>query len=122
MRANRVDVKCRDKIQFPAPGSELDGKIVENRTAETAAIEPLIAALRGLPAGATAVVAGNSSNLFPVMGGVGVRAVATCTAERADCVPCVTRDCFDAQRFNNVWKVVVRRDGQATVSRTTYGD
>lgn len=108
--------------QFPPPRSELDGKIVENRTAETAAIQPMVAALRALPAGATAVVAGNSSNVFPVMGGIGVRADATCAAERNDCLPCVTRDCFDAKSFNNVWKVVLRRDGQVILSRTTYSD
>lgn len=108
--------------QFPPIGGELDGKIVQNRTSEPSAIKPIVAAIRALPAGATAVVAGNSSNLFPIMGGIGVRGDATCTAERTDCVPCVTRDCFDTKRFNEVWKVVIRRDGQVTLSRTSYGD
>ena len=111
-----------DVRQFPAPGSELDGKVVVNRTAETAAIEPMVAALRSLPAGSTAVVTGNSSNLFPVMAGVGVRADAACTAERTDCLPCITAKCFDAKSFNNIWKVVIRRDGQVILSRMTYGD
>lgn len=108
--------------QFPAPGTELDGKIVGNRTAETSAIQPMVAALRALPAGSIAVVAGNSSNVFPVMGGIGVRADAACTAERTDCLPCVTRECFDTKRFDLVWKLVIGRDGKVTLTRASYGN
>lgn len=108
--------------QFPPAGSELEGRIVNNRTSEASAIKPMIAALRSLPSGATVVVACNSSNLYPIMAGVGVRPDASCTAERTDCVPCVTRECFDDKRFDYVWEVVARRNRQITLSRTTYGN
>lgn len=108
--------------QFPPAGSKIEGKVVNNRTSEPSAIMPMIVALRGLPAGAAAVVSCNSSNLYPIMAGVGVRPDATCTADRTDCLPCVTRECFDGKRFDYVWKVISRRDGKVTLSRTTYGD
>jgi hypothetical protein len=108
--------------QFPRAGSELEGGIVNNRTSEASAIKPMIAALRSLPSGATVVVACNSSNLYPIMAGVGVRPDASCTVDRTDCVPCVTRECFDDKRFDYVWKVISRRDGQVTLSRTVYGN
>jgi len=116
-RARGLQVK-----QFPPIGSELDGKIVGNRTSGAVAIKPLIAALKSLQAGSTAVVAGNSGNLYPVLAGIGAPVNSACTAERSDCLPCATRKCFDGKRFNNVWKLTLGRDGQATLSRTTYGD
>ena len=108
--------------QFPPIGRELDGKIVGNRTSGAAAIKPLIAALKALPASSTAVVAANSENLYPVLAGIGAPVNPACTAERSDCLPCATRKCFDETKFNNVWKLTLGRDGQATLSRTTYGD
>ena len=116
--------KARDVAvrQFPPISSELNGKIVGNRTGGTAAIKPLIAALKALPAGSTAVVAGNSGNLYPVLAGIGAPVNPVCAADRSDCLPCATRKCFDGKKFNNVWKLTLSRDGQATLSRTTYGD
>jgi hypothetical protein len=107
---------------FPPIGSELDGKIVVNRTPEPAAIKPMVAALRALPPGSTAVVAGNSINVFPIIAGIGVKADPSCTAERNDCLPCVTRECFDTNRFDEVWKVVIGRDGKTTLSRASSGN
>lgn len=49
--------------QFPRVGSELDGKIVDNRTAGNAAIMPLIAAVRSLPD--THVKEGKSHSMEP---------------------------------------------------------
>ena len=116
--------KARDIAvrQFPPISSELNGKIVGNRTGGTAAIKPLIAALKALPAGSTAVVAGNSGNLYPVLAGIGAPVNSACTADRTDCLPCATRKCFDGKKFNNVWKLAWSRDGRAALSRTTYGD
>ena len=108
--------------QFPPVGSELDGKIVGNRTSGAAAIKPLIAALKALPAGSTVVVAANTENLYPVLAGIGAPINPVCTAERSDCLPCATRKCFDGKKFNNVWKLMLSRDGRAALSRTTYGD
>jgi len=116
--------------QFPPIGNELDGKIVGNRTDETAAIKPLIAALKALPSGSTAVVAGNGANLYPVLGGMGAPANSACTVDRSDCLPCFTRKSgvciingrgFDGKKFDSVWRLTLPRDAQATLSRTTYG-
>lgn len=107
-------------VQFPPVGSELGGKIVVNSTSGSVATKPMVTALRALPPGSTAVVAGNSGNLYPIMAGLGVKSSTACTAERTDCLPCVTRKCFDGKRFDQVWKVVIERDGKVTLSRTSY--
>jgi hypothetical protein len=108
--------------QFPPVGSDLDGKIVSNRTGGSVAIKPLISAVRSLPVGSTAVVAGNSGNLYPVIAGLGVRVDASCTKQSNDCVPCAARKCFPRKEFDNVWKLTFTREGSPALSRTTYGD
>lgn len=108
--------------QFPPIGSDVGGAIVGNRTNGAVAIKPLIAALKALPAGSTALVAANSENLYPVLAGIGAPVSTACTPDRGDCLPCATRKCFDEKSFNNVWKLTLPRDGQARLSRTTYGD
>lgn len=56
--------------QLPAVGTQIDGKVVDNSTSGAAAIKPLIAALRSVPAGSSVVVAGNAGNLYAVMAGI----------------------------------------------------
>lgn len=113
--------------QFPAPGSESDGELVDYGTATEVAIRPLLAALKSVPAGSTVLVGGNSGNLFAIMAGLGV-CVATevdpCIEDVSSCVPCEDRSCFPMKQHDNLWLVIpaARPSDYASMKRWKYGD
>ena len=61
--------------QVPKPGSLLNGAIVSDATPSRLAVEPLIQALRSLPAGSSALVGVNADNIFAVMSGQGTSGI-----------------------------------------------
>ena len=91
-------------IARPALGTPLGSDIVTDRSPSDIAIAPLVSALSSLPSGSTALVAGNSGNLFGIMHGLGVP-VATGEEACANgdiCVPCIDNTCFP-EDFDNLW-------------------
>jgi len=91
-------------IALPALGTHLGSDTVTDRSPSRIAIAPLVSALSSLPSGSTALVAGNSGNLFGIMHGLGVP-VATgeeACASGNICVPCIDNTCFP-EDFDNLW-------------------
>ncbi len=112
--------------QFPSLGSTVEGKVIDNRTSGGIAAKPLLQAIRQVADGSTAVVAGNSGNLYAIMAGLGVRVSTTespCAKTDASCLPCADKSCFPEDEFNNLWLVVwtAESKGHATVSVSKYG-
>lgn len=112
--------------QFPALGSTVEGKIIDNRTSSGIAAKPLLRAIRHVPDGSTVVVAGNSGNLFPIIAELGVRVstpMSPCEKSDASCLPCADESCFPEDEFNNLWLVrwTTESRGNATVSVSKYG-
>ena len=113
--------------QFPLLGSTVEGKVIDNRTSSTVAIRPLLKALQEVAKGSAVVVGGNSSNLYSIMEGLGVR-IATkdnlCRKDEKSCLGCSDRSCFPGKEFNNLWLVVpaAKPRAKATMYRSTYGD
>ncbi len=121
-----AEFQGREVRQFPPLGSTAGGNVVENRTSGKVAIEPILKALQEVQEGDTVIVSGNSSNLYAIMAGLGVR-VATddnpCGKEDAGCLPCVDKSCFPDDEFNNLWLVIptATASGHSTMSRSKYG-
>lgn len=91
-------------IALPVLGTRIGSDTVTGRSPSRVAIAPLVSALRSLPSGSTALVAGNSGNLFAIMHGLGVPAA---TQEQPcatgdTCVPCLDNACFPKD-FDNLW-------------------
>lgn len=91
-------------IALPALGTRIGSDTVTGRSPSRVAIAPLVSALRSLPSGSTALVAGNSGNLFAILHGLGVPVA---TGEQAcatgdTCVPCLDNTCFP-EDFDNLW-------------------
>jgi hypothetical protein len=94
--------------QEPLPGSWRDTVVVSDRTSTRVAINPLVEALRRLPAGSRALVGANSDNVYALMHGLGVPAATTdrpC-AEGSSCVPCLTNACASA-RYDQFWLLII---------------
>ena len=94
--------------QLPAPGSLLDGQPVDEATPRAAAIEPLAAALKGLPPGSVALVALNSENFFAILNrlGVAVAAAGKSCSPGSMCVPCADNSCFPRDQYDQLWHMV----------------
>lgn len=100
-------------VQLPAPCSIWKGQIVTDELSRREAIDPIAEALLALPAGATAVVALNSENIFAVINrlGVPVADAGTTCAVGQRCVPCLNNLCFPRDAFDRVW-YIARRPGE----------
>lgn len=101
-------------IALPALGTRIGSDTVTGGSPSRVAITPLVSALRSLPAGSTALVAGNSGNLFSIMHGLGVPTATgdqTC-ATASTCVPCLDNTCFP-EDFDNLWVLTSSAAGGA---------
>lgn len=109
-------------VQLPAPGSRWGGETVTDQTSRRAPIEPMIAAVRALPAGSVALLALNSENIFAIFNGLGVPVASPCSAG-AFCVPCTDNSCYPRNDFDHLWHVVIPAGGSARVVFTSlrYG-
>jgi hypothetical protein len=109
-------------IALPALGTHLGTDRVTNRSPSDIAIAPLVSALSSLPSGSTALVAGNSGNLFGIMHGLGVP-VATgedACASGDICVPCLVNTCFP-EDFDNLWILTIAKaDGSVRLQWLKY--
>ena len=101
-------------VQLPAPGSTLDGKLVNDQISRRAPIEPIADALLKLPPGSVALVALNSENIYAILNKLGVpvaKAGQGC-AQGSACVPCTDSSCYPRDEFNHLWHIV-RLQGKA---------
>ncbi|HEX6250894.1 MAG TPA: histidine phosphatase family protein [Gemmatimonadaceae bacterium] len=109
--------------QLPQPGARPDSTVVSDRTSSRAAIEPLVHALRQLPAGSRALVGVNSDNVYAILNGLGVpegSAEQPCLSGRT-CVPCLTNACA-SPRYDQLWLLILRRETPApTLIELRYG-
>lgn len=109
-------------IALPALGTRIGSDTVTGRSPSRIAIEPLVGALRSLPSGSTALVAGNSGNLFAIMHGLGVAVVSreqVCAPGDA-CVPCLDNTCFP-EDFDNLWVLTLsERNGSVRLQWLKY--
>ena len=94
--------------QLPRPGGQLDSAVVSDRTPSRAAVEPLVEALRALPAGSTALVGVNSDNVYAILNGMGVPAATAGSpcVKGSTCVPCLTNTCFPGGE-DQLWILIV---------------
>lgn len=110
-------------LQLPAPGTIIDGAAVTDRTTSRVAIAPLVAALRTLPPGSSALVGVNSDNIYAILNGLGVPVAtegAPCTLGRT-CVPCLTNACFPGGE-DQLWMLIIERgDAAPTLVEFRYG-
>ncbi len=91
-------------VQFPQPGSLIDGKPVTDQTSRRAPIEPVSKALMELPARSVALVGLNSENIYAILNKLGVPLAAkgqSCLPGSM-CVPCDSNTCFPPE-FDHVW-------------------
>lgn len=108
--------------QLPVPGSRLDTLTVSDRTSSRVAIAPLVAALRGLPAGSSALVGVNSDNIYALLNGLGVP-VATATRPcppGSTCVPCLSNACFPGGE-DQLWVLVIHPGATPHLIELRYG-
>ncbi|TYL49577.1 histidine phosphatase family protein [Nocardioides sp. BGMRC 2183] len=76
----------------------------EASTADAAA--PIVAAIRRLRPGSTALVGGNTENLFTMMTMLGVPVRSDCGRDE-QCLPCPDRTCFAADDLNTIWQLTI---------------
>jgi len=110
--------------QEPRPGSRYRGKKVTNRLSPAYAIQPLIRALKRLPPGAVAVVAGNGENLYPIMSGLGApdnNSDMECSLGEKICLPCKSKSCFNGRQYNNLWLLIPAKKGAVLRKKIKYG-
>ena len=102
--------------QLPRPGGRVDSAVVSDRTPSRAAVEPLVEALRALPAGSTALVGVNSDNVYAILNGMGVPAatVGSPCVTGSTCVPCLSNACFPGGE-DQLWILIV--NSPATLPR-----
>jgi hypothetical protein len=109
--------------QLPKPGSVLDGGIVSDATPSRLAVEPLVQALKRLPAGSRALVGVNADNIFAVMSGLGVpvaRAGASCSPG-STCVPCVSNACYPVREYDRFWILITADADPVQLIALRYG-
>jgi hypothetical protein len=94
-------------VQYPQPGSTVNGVIIDDRLSRQAAVEPVSTALLALPAGSVAFVALNSDNIFAILNRLGVPVKAGC-AEGQHCVPCLNNTCWPGGTPDRLWHVVIQ--------------
>ena len=106
--------------QYPAPGSTWQGETVTDQTSRRAPIEPVAEALAKLPAGAVALAALNSENIYAILNKLGVPAAAAgrkCEPG-AVCVPCLDNTCYPRNDFDHLWVVVTQPGATQPISFT----
>ena len=109
--------------QLPKPGSFLNGAPVSDATPSRLAVEPLVQALRRLPAGSRALVGVNADNIFAVMSGLGVPvapAGSSC-APGSTCVPCVTNSCYPVREYDRYWILILADAEPVQLIALRYG-
>ena len=107
-------------VQLPAPGSTWQGETVTDQTSRRAPIEPVAEALAKLPAGAVALAALNSENIYAILNKLGVPAAAAgqkCEPG-AMCVPCLDNTCYPRNDFDHLWVIVTYPGAAKPVSFT----
>jgi hypothetical protein len=92
--------------QYPQPGSRVNGTAVDDQLTRQAAIEPVSAALLGLPAGSSAFVALNSDNIFAIFNRLGVPLKTDCGPGQP-CVPCLNNTCWPAGAPDRLWHLAI---------------
>lgn len=94
-------------VQLPLPGSVLDGQTVTDETPRAAAVQPISEALLNLKKGSTALYAGNSENIYAILGNLGVPVLQGCKTD-STCVPCTDNTCFDIGEMKALWHLTIR--------------
>ena len=92
--------------QYPAPGSTLNGSVVNDQLTRQAAVEPVAGAMLALPAGSVVLAALNSDNIFAVLNRLGIPVRAGCAAHER-CVPCLNNTCFPPPPPDRLWYLVI---------------
>ncbi|MGV0779665.1 hypothetical protein [Mycolicibacterium sp. XJ775] len=59
-----------------------------------------------LPAGSTALVGGNTENIYRIINKLGIPVADGCGPNR-QCVPCLDKTCFTANDLNSIWRVTI---------------
>jgi len=96
-------------VQLPRPGSTVDGDVITDETSRRAAIEPVAAALKELPAGSIVLAVLNGENIFAILNRLGVPVATvgqTCSAGDM-CVPCTDNSCFPQKEFDHLWHLML---------------
>ncbi|BBX93974.1 histidine phosphatase family protein [Mycolicibacterium boenickei] len=75
-------------------------------TPTEAAVEPIVQAVTGLPAGSTALVGGNTENIYRIINKLGIPVVQGCSPN-GQCVPCPDKTCFTENDLNSIWRVTI---------------
>ncbi|CRZ15662.1 Histidine phosphatase superfamily (branch 1) [Mycolicibacterium neworleansense] len=75
-------------------------------TPAEAAAEPIVQAVTNLPAGSTALVGGNTENIYRIINKLGIPVVDGCSPNQ-QCVPCLDKTCFTANDLNSIWRVTI---------------
>ncbi|MEX3646971.1 histidine phosphatase family protein [Mycolicibacterium porcinum] len=75
-------------------------------TPSEAAAEPIVQAVTTLPAGSTALVGGNTENIYRIINKLGIPVVQGCGPNQ-ECVPCVDKTCFTENDLNSIWRVTI---------------
>jgi hypothetical protein len=112
-------------VQFPVPGSMIDGTVVTEQTSRRAPIEPIGAALLKLPPGSVALASLNSENIYAILNRLGVPVAASgqSCAPGSMCVPCTENSCYPRNEFDQLWHVVLDsgRTGPLAFVELRYG-
>ncbi|OBB33341.1 hypothetical protein A5792_09290 [Mycolicibacterium peregrinum] len=75
-------------------------------TPAEAAAEPIVKAVTSLPAGSTALVGGNTENIYRIVNKLGIPVVDGCGPNQ-QCVPCLDKTCFTDNDLNSIWRVTI---------------
>lgn len=105
-------------MQFPKPGSILDGQTVTDQTSRRAPIEPIAQALLSLPPGSVALASLNSENIYAILNRLGVPQAApglTCKAGEM-CVPCTDNSCYPRNEFDHLWHLILKPGQPAPIA------
>ena len=105
--------KSMDVVRVPGIGTEMGGVEITGSAASILAAEPLTQQLRILPEGSSALVAGNSDNLYAIMAGLGAgvgEGDSPCE-EGHSCIPCETVSCFPSTMHDRMWLLIIGVEG-----------
>ncbi len=105
--------KSMGVVRAPGIGTEMGGVEITGSAASILAAEPLTQQLRILPEGSSALVAGNSDNLYAIMAGLGARVGegdSPCE-EGHSCIPCETVSCFPSTMHDRMWLLIIGVEG-----------
>ncbi|OBB84488.1 hypothetical protein A5779_06230 [Mycolicibacterium peregrinum] len=75
-------------------------------TPAEAAAAPIAQAVTDLPAGSTALVGGNTENIYRIINKLGIPVADGCGPNQ-QCVPCLDKTCFTANDLNSIWRVTI---------------